>query len=189
MQPKCSPVSGTECLIETLVHKTLALFGIKVYGTPPVGGVKAMYSDAEKFRQVWNQTHTPIVLRSGGKGQSPRVRLPFSENNRAWLPNSRRRSPTWVARDGNWEIPKSWFNDFVQRALKRYGKLYVVQPYREQEKCAPACMNAGGHECQCSCMGANHGAGNDGSWFEVSETFATRWGDQQLACRLMKLRQ
>jgi hypothetical protein len=33
-------------------------------------------------------------------------------------------------------------------------------------------------------MGANHGAGNDGSWFEVSDTFSTRWGERELACRL-----
>jgi hypothetical protein len=35
-------------------------------------------------------------------------------------------------------------------------------------------------------MGLHHGAGTDGSWFEVSDTFATRWGDQKLACRLMR---
>lgn len=147
-----------------------------------------MNSDEENLKRVWNQQQIPIILRRGGKGHAPRVRLPFSENNRGWIRNHRRTSPSWNARDKYWEIPKSWFNDFVQRALKKYGKLYVVQPYREQEKCAPACMNATGHECQCSCMGANHGAGNDGSWFEVSETFATRWGEQQLACRLMQLR-
>lgn len=148
-----------------------------------------MSPDEEKLRIIWNQSRIPVVIRRGGKGQSPRVRLPFADNNRTWLRDGRRNSPTWIARDKYWEIPKSWFNDFVQRAVKKYGKLYVIQPYREQEKCAPACMNATGHECQCSCMGANHGAGNDGSWFEVSETFATRWGKQQLACRLMQLRQ
>ena len=147
-----------------------------------------MGPDEEKLRIVWNQPRIPVVIRRGGKGQPPRVRLPFADNNRTWLRDGRRNSPTWIARDKYWEMPKSWFNDFVQRALKNYGKLYVIQPYREQEKCAPACMNATGHECQCSCMGANHGAGNDGSWFEVSETFATRGGEQQLACRLMKLR-
>ena len=147
-----------------------------------------MGPDDEKLRIIWNQQRIPVVIRRGGKGQLPRVRLPFADNNRTWLRDGRQRSPTWIARDKYWEIPISWFNDFVQRALKKYGKLYVIQPYREQEKCAPACMNATGHECQCSCMGANHGAGNDGSWFEISETFATRWGDQQLACRLMKLR-
>jgi hypothetical protein len=147
-----------------------------------------MSPDDEKLRIIWNQQRIPVVIRRGGKGQLPRVRLPFADNNRTWLRDGRQRSPTWIARDKYWEIPISWFNDFVQRALKKYGKLYVIQPYREQEKCAPACMNATGHECQCSCMGANHGAGNDGSWFEVSETFATRWGEQQLACRLMQLR-
>jgi hypothetical protein len=34
-------------------------------------------------------------------------------------------------------------------------------------------------------LGRYHGAGNDGSWFEISDTFATRWGDQDVACRLM----
>ncbi|MEP1497973.1 MAG: hypothetical protein ABJK50_20985, partial [Pseudophaeobacter sp.] len=64
----------------------------------------------------------------------------------------------------------------------------IIQPYREQEICARACQEALGHECQCSCMGANHGAGNDGSWFEVSDTFSTRWGDRELACRLLTAR-
>lgn len=142
----------------------------------------------DKIRKVWNQPTIPVVLRRGGKGQSPRVRLPYADDNRAWLRNERRTSPDWIANQRYWEIPKSWFNDFVQRALLKYGQVYIVQPLRDQEVCAPACMNALGHECQCSCLGANHGAGNDNSWFEVSETFATRWGEQHLACRLMKLR-
>ena len=39
--------------------------------------------------------------------------------------------------------------------------------------------------CQCECIGANHGAGNDGSWFEVSDTFPTRWNELDLAWRLL----
>ena len=85
-------------------------------------------------------------------------------------------------------LPKSWFNDFVDRALRRYGKVYIIQPYREQEICAQACQEAQGHECQCSCMGANHGIGNDGNWFEVSDAFSTRWGERELACRLLTAR-
>ncbi|WP_354134437.1 hypothetical protein [Bradyrhizobium sp. S3.9.1] len=68
------------------------------------------------------------------------------------------------------------------------SKVYIIQPYREQEICARACQEAQGHECQCSCMGANHGVGNDGSWFEVSDTFSTRWGERELACRLLTAR-
>ena len=141
-----------------------------------------------ELNRVWSQKRIPVVLRRTGKGQRIRIRLPYAEENRQWLRNDRRVSPEWNAKEQYWEIPKAWFNDFVERALKRFGKLYVIQPYRAQEKCAPACQNATGHECQCSCMGANHGVGNDGSWFEVSETFATRWGDRELACRLMSLR-
>jgi hypothetical protein len=106
-------------------------------------------------------------------------------DNRSWLRSMGRRHPKWNERGKHWEIPKSWFNALIDKSLKRFGRIYVVQPFREQEKCSPACMNAVGHECQCSCMGANHGAGNDGSWFVVSDTFATRWGERELACRLM----
>jgi hypothetical protein len=62
------------------------------------------------------------------------------------------------------------------------AKLYIIQPYREQEKCSPSCQDAEGHECQCSCMGRYHGIGR------VSDTFATRWGDQELACRLLTVK-
>lgn len=142
-------------------------------------------TDPQRIRRVWNQRNIPVILRRGGKGQHLRIRLPFAKNNRDWLRDGKRLSPEWVQKEKYWETPKAWFNSIVDRILRRYGKLYVIQPYREQEICAPACLNATGHECQCSCMGANHGAGNDGSWFEVNETFATRWDDQVLACRLI----
>lgn len=145
-----------------------------------------MIFDEYRLRGIWNQEGIPVVLRRGGAGERPRLRLPFSDENRQWLRNGRRDPPVWKRDLKCWEIPKAWFNDFVARSLEEYGQLYVIQPYREQEKCAPACMRAEGHECQCSCMGANHGAGSDGSWFEVSETFATRWGERELACRLMR---
>lgn len=135
--------------------------------------------------KIWNQTKIPVVLRRANKGERLRARLPFAENNRQWLQNGRRISPIWFSEKKFWELPRAWFNDLVDRSLERFGKVYIIQPYREQEKCAPACMSATGHECQCSCMGQNHGAGVDGSWFVVSETFATRWGDLQLACRLL----
>jgi hypothetical protein len=137
------------------------------------------------LKSVWNQTLIPVVLRRGGKGQRLRIRLPVAEDNQQWLQAGKRTAAVWLPKYRCWEVPKAWFNEFVEKSLVRYGSLYVIQPYREQEKCAPACHNATGHECQCACMGANHGAGNDGSWFEVSETFATRWGEQHLACRLM----
>ena len=141
--------------------------------------------EAQRHIDIWNQDQVPVILRRGGKGQKLRARLPFAKDNRMWLKGDHRINPIWVARGRYWELPKAWFNNFVERALERYGGVYIFQPYREQEKCAPACQNARGHECRCSCMGAYHGAGSDHSWFEVSETFSFRWKSQELACRLL----
>lgn len=143
---------------------------------------------SKKLKRVWNQKEVPVILRRGGKGQKLRLRLPFSSDNHDWLKGGKRHNPEWEPGDKYWEAPKAWFNDLVNRMLNRYGAVYIIQPFREQEICAPACMNASGHECQCSCMGANHGAGNDGSWFEVSEAFAIRTSTPELACRLMRKR-
>lgn len=142
---------------------------------------------------VWKlQKETPVVLRRTGNGERLRVKLPYENNNRQWLRNARRTNPEWFDAKGDqpgyWELPKVWFNDFVDRALARYGKVYIIQPYRPQEICSPACQNALRHECQCSCMGAHHGTGTGGGWFEVSDAFSTRWGERQLACRLLTAR-
>jgi hypothetical protein len=137
------------------------------------------------LRVVWNQGAIPVFYR-GGKGHPLKVRLPYAVDNRPWLASFGRRNPIRHKDEKYWELPTSWFNDLVNGALKRYGKVYIIQPFRMQEKCAPACWNATGHECQCSCMGQNHGVGDPGRrWFIVSETFATKWHDMELACRLL----
>ena len=141
--------------------------------------------ESHRLKEIWNQKTTPVVLRRDGKGEQVRVRLPFAEGNYAWLRDGRRARPNWNVGLACWELPKAWFNDLVNRSLRRWGRIYVIQPYREQEICAPACMNATGHECQCSCMGANHGQGDDGGWFSTDDAFAARWGERELACRLM----
>ncbi len=138
-----------------------------------------------KIKEVWRQNVIPVIYRQG-KGMPLLIRLPYSEDNRQWVKNGHRNKPEWNPKYKCWETPKAWFNDLVKRSLERYNKLYIIQPYREQEKCAPACWNAVGHECQCSCMGANHGShSSENDWFVVSDAFATRWGERELACRLM----
>ena len=50
----------------------------------------------------------------------------------------------------------------------------------------PGLLERKGDECQCSCMGENHGSQSPaGRWRVVSDTFATRWNDEELACRLV----
>jgi hypothetical protein len=137
---------------------------------------------------VWKQKQIPVVLRRTGRGERIRVRLPFADDNRHWLQNGRRTAPEWIGgTEAYWELPKSWFNDLGDRALVRYGKISFSSTASRR--------SAGEHARKRSVMsanvhawGANHGAGNDGSWFEVSDTFSTRWGDRELACRLLTAR-
>jgi len=141
----------------------------------------------KKIEEIWRvrSSSTPVLFR---QPDGPvLLKMPFAEHNRQWLQNGRRRIPKWLKPYKCWELPKAWFNDLVRRLVDRYGKLFVIQPYREQEKCAPNCWNAEGFECSCSCMGANHGSTAPGSgWLIVSDTFATRWHEKELACRLIE---
>jgi hypothetical protein len=138
-----------------------------------------------RAKNIWNQVHLPVVLRKKGKGDRVRVRLPYRVDNATWLNSIGKSKPNWRKDLMCWEIPKTWFNGFVDAALTRYAKLYVIQPYIETEICAPACRSAKHHECQCSCMGENHGSGDGTGWFDVTEAFAIRFGSKRLACRLM----
>jgi len=143
--------------------------------------------DRERLRQIWRQGEIPVLVRTLRAGL--RVRLPFREYNRAWLRGERRSRPKWDRERLFWTVPKSWFNQLVEQCLATFGRVYIIQPYREQEKCAPACWNAVGDECQCSCMGEYHGSnGPSGRWKVVSDTFATQWGEEAIACRLMRRR-
>lgn len=137
-----------------------------------------------RVRRIWSQAKVPVVLRQG-VGYKLYVKLPYRAFNRSWLAQMGRVKPVWISSENHWELPASWFDKLVNQSLQTFGRIYVIQPYRAQEKCAPACRSAQGHECQCSCMGAHHGIGNGASWFDVSETFSFRWGPQELACRLI----
>jgi hypothetical protein len=142
-------------------------------------------NEREKIEEVWLQQLIPVIYR-GGKGHPLLLRLPYKADNYDWLRNDRPRKPRWISDKKYWEIPMARFNDTINRSLVRWKAIYIIQPYRHQEKCAPACWNATGHECECSCMGENHGSqSSGGDWYVVSDTFATKWGAKELACRLL----
>ncbi|WP_152046751.1 hypothetical protein [Aureimonas psammosilenae] len=145
-----------------------------------------MSNNDQRLRDVWKQREVPVVLRRGGPDEKLRIRLPAGEEKFDWISSGRQHQPERFDDPHYWELGKTRFNDFVEQALDRFGKLYVIQPYREQEKCARACRHAKGHDCNCSCMGAHHGTGDGlGGWFDIGDAFSTRWGDRAVACRLM----
>lgn len=141
-----------------------------------------------QLREIWGQRKIPVVFRRG-KGLRLMVRLPYSTENRDVVKGGHRHDPVWHVRFRCWETPRAWFDDLIERFLQQHGKVYVIQAFREEQKCAPACWNATGHDCECSCMGNNHGSGNPaGCWHVVSDAFAVEWGDRKYACRLMERR-
>jgi hypothetical protein len=136
--------------------------------------------------RIWHQARIPVVV-LGGPVRRLIVRLPYAPANRDWLQDRHRTKPVWLPKQQVWTIPKSWFEDVLRRALLRYGAVYVIQPFRKDEKCAPACWNAVGAHCECSCMGENHGAGEpEGKWHVVSETLAVRVNAKEYSCRLLR---
>ena len=138
------------------------------------------------INKIWRNGTIPVVYRPGNN--DIKIKLPYAEGNRKFLKGgTRKREPVWDKKKKFWKLPKSRFNNIVDDILNRYKRVYIIQPYTETEQCAPACMNAQGYECQCSCLGANHGAGNDGRWFEISESLALKYGEDILGCRLLKV--
>lgn len=141
----------------------------------------------EKFRQIWRQSNVPVIVRQE-QPMPVLVRLPDSEKNSNWIQGEKRNKPQWNAQLECWEIPRSWFNEMIQTSLKRYGDIQVVQLYRKIRKCVPACWNATGDDCECSCGGGNHGTGLPlARRKEVSDIFVFKSGSTEYACRRIKV--
>ena len=138
-----------------------------------------------RLRDIWHRANPPVLFRRGS-GSPLLVRVPYAANNFEWLRGDKRHKPSWNKQFKCWEVPVAWYDWLAGRLVQKYASAYLVQIYREQQKCAPACWDANGLHCECSCMGANHGTGHlGGRWHEVSDTFAFEWGPKKYACRLL----
>lgn len=141
----------------------------------------------KSLKRVWRQDRVPVIY-TRGNGFPLLVRVPYDLAVKSWLRAERHRIPKWIPQYRCWETPKAWFDSLLAQLLRRYRKLYIIQPHRAQDRCARRCWEAEGDECECQCMGARHGQGRPGGrWYEVSDTFAVSWGEKRLAYRLLTL--
>lgn len=169
---------------------------------PPAGlpQSSAVVLKPEDGARIWRNGEIPVVFRPAGRDPvlirlpASAFRFPLRSHDWArWLTD--RTNPTdyelskipWYPRWKAWGVPRSRFERLVRCTLGRFGSCYVINQYDEMKKCAPACWNAEGVECQCSCLGANHGSQNAGSYYVVSETCAFEWQGRKLSCRLLKI--
>lgn len=143
-----------------------------------------------RLKSIWLQGQVPVILRKPDNSR-PLTRLPNGvsiADGYHLLGYGRRQNPKWDEQHKCWETPTAWFNDIVRLMLKRFGKVYIIQPHTSAATCAPNCWNATGFVCECSCMGERHGAGHPGrGWTTVSDTFAGKWERGDLASRLLSV--
>jgi len=104
-----------------------------------------------------------------------------------WLCNLLPRKPRWFLQYKSWIIPERHLQLITKELLDKFGCVILLQLHREKEVCAPACWNAQGLECHCSCLGVNHGAGQPGGrWYIVGEAYAVQWaGDLKVSCQYL----
>lgn len=92
------------------------------------------------------------------------AKISARRGNRRWLHETVRiRSPR-LAGD-RWMLPRNCLVKLVIAAIDRYGYVVVIRDMSTLSRCTRACLQAVGVDCDCSCMGAHHGADSD-SWFE-----------------------
>ena len=130
--------------------------------------------------QVWDQKRLPVIYRPDEKGNLM-LRLPYREGNRAFLQGEKRFKPTWDVEKKYWSVPKSWFTELVESVVTVFGSAYVIQPHHANERCNASCQNARRLECECPCLGKNHGRGGRIDCdVRISDATVVPWRDHHL---------
>lgn len=140
----------------------------------------------EAVRALWRRANPPVIFERGSRNPLL-VRLPYGEGNFDFLRAGSHRRPSWDPQFGAWELPRSWLDRIAERLVARWEGVWIVQRRYENLVCAPACWNAKGIDCVCSCGGENHGRGADPGvhWCVVSDTLAFARGEATYSARLM----
>lgn len=112
--------------------------------------------------RVITEPGVPVVwLPKNGKVVA---KLPPRKGNRRWLHHTVGiRSPRLA--DDRWHLPRNCLGRLVTAAIDRYGHIVVCRDMSRLSRCTRACLEARGIDCDCSCLGAYHGADSVG-WFE-----------------------
>lgn len=102
----------------------------------------------------------PCIYRLLG-AERLKVSLPYDPRNRAWIHSviGDRARPDYSRQHRHWLIARTHFTTLVDALLDRHGRVDVLAEYTTTEVCDTRCQTATGPECQCACLGNNHGGG------------------------------
>ena len=99
------------------------------------------------------------------------ARLPYDRGNRALLKEicGTGTRPDWT--QGRWEIGRTHYRQLVEGLVAELGAVQVTEDHNGRQFCDTRCQEAGGDDCVCRCLGANHGhQGVTPHWILVGET-------------------
>ncbi|MGW2057433.1 hypothetical protein ACWCOZ_26560 [Streptomyces sp. NPDC001840] len=117
----------------------------------------------------------PWVRRNIGE-QRLWVWMPFQGgSNRRWIKEElgARVRPEWNgdASPRRWEIARPHLRTIVEALADRFGEVEVILQFVTTERCDTRCQEATGDDCECSCLGVNHGgAAYWRKWILVGDT-------------------
>jgi hypothetical protein len=112
------------------------------------------------------------VYRPVGTGRI-RVRMPYAVGNRAFIHRTLGSlvRPDWNGAEKCWEISRQHMRATVEALADRFGVVEVAIDFRTNSRCDIRCRDAEGDDCDCQCMGENHGgAAYWRNWTQVGET-------------------
>lgn len=124
------------------------------------------------------EVHRPIASGDGTPGgHRLAVVMPFARGTRYWLrevcgPGTR---PEWDRGRGAWLVARPHFRKVVEALARRYGSCEVLVDHNVASMCGAWCRDAEGDECDCACMGENHGGQ---FWHRAWTKISAEWAVQ-----------
>ena len=111
---------------------------------------------------VWRPVDGRLVVKI------PRINYPSYWLRRQIGSRSR---PSWNAKSDRWEIARHHLRPLVEAMADRFAAVDVFIDSRAITKCDTRCRDAEGDDCDCQCLGENHGgAAYWRDWRLVSDT-------------------
>lgn len=103
--------------------------------------------------------------------------MPYGDGtNRRWLHArlGERIRPEWNKHARRWEVSRRHLRPLVDALAEKFGEVEVTLEFSTKEQCDSRCQTAMNDDCQCSCLGENHGGGVFLDWIVVSDTTLIR---------------
>lgn len=87
-----------------------------------------------------------------------RLKIPYANDNRAWISGLGIRAAKWNKDRGYWELPRTSWHKTLAGLCARFDPVRDVRDNHVNTRvvCNVKCQTAAGPDCECSCGGQYH---------------------------------